>query len=70
VKAPSATHLRQISDCFESLVLARSELFPPESTTLPVEDIGELLLVSSFPVVSSSCPCLFWFKTEVHALIF
>jgi hypothetical protein len=72
-KRHSAHPCAQISEClrvFRPLVLARSELFLPQSTTLPAEDTGGLLLGPSFPVVSSSCPCLFRIKTEVHILIF
>jgi len=73
VKAPSSTTLRsdqQVFRVFRPLVLVRSESFLPESTALPVEDTGGLLLLSSFPVVSSSCPCLFRVKTGVHTLVF
>jgi hypothetical protein len=46
-----------------------------ETTTLAnmlglMENVGRLLLLSSSPVVSSSCPCLFRIKTEAHTLIF
>jgi len=37
---------------------------------LPAEDIGGLWLLSSCPVFSSSCPCLFRIKTEAQILIF
>jgi hypothetical protein len=38
--------------------------------TLPAEDTGGLLLLSSFPVVSSSCPCLFRVEPKVQTPVF
>jgi hypothetical protein len=52
------------------LCLGRLRSCLPENTTLQVEDIGGFLLTSSFPVISSSCPCLFWIKTEIQTLVF
>jgi len=67
------THCALISEFLESFGLwswHAQTRFSLGSIILSEEDTAGLWLISSFPVFSSSCPCLFRIKIEAHTLIF